>query len=253
MATRGGPAGQVAAPARPVPILTYHNIGEAPPGATHRGLYLGLDKFRRQLEMLARRGYRGVSMDEGLPYLRGEQRGQVAIVTFDDGYRDNLELALPALREHGFSATCYLVAERIGGYNAWDSELLGVRKPLMDLAGIREWLAAGMRIGSHTLTHPHLPQIEPAQMQREVAVSKSVLEQRLGIAVDHFCFPYGDHDAACVAAAAEAGYRTAVTTERGRVRAGRSLLALPRVGNNGRRSGAAFLARTLLWGLSGSR
>ncbi len=253
MPTPGERADPVAAPANPVPILTYHNIGEAPPGATHRGLYLGLEKFRRQLGVLARHGYRGVSMDEGLPFLRGEKRGRVAIVTFDDGYRDNLELALPALREHGFSATCYLVAERIGEYNAWDSELLGVRKPLMDLAGIREWLAAGMRIGSHTLTHPHLPRVEPAQMRREVAESKAVLEQRLGVAVEHFCFPYGDHDAACVATAAEAGYRTAVTTERGRVRTGQSLFALPRVGNNGRRSDAVFLARTLLWSLSGSR
>jgi peptidoglycan/xylan/chitin deacetylase (PgdA/CDA1 family) len=244
---------RVAAPAIAVPILTYHNIGEAPPGATHTGLYLGLDKFRRQLEVLAEQGWRGVSMDEGLPFLRGEKRGRVAVMTFDDGYRDNLELAMPALREHGFSATCYLVADRIGEFNAWDSELLRVRKPLMDLAGIRDWLAGGMRIGSHTLSHPHLSRIDRTQMQREVAASKSVLEDRLGIAVDHFCYPYGDHDAACVAAAAEAGYRTAVTIERGRVRPGQSLFALPRVGNNGRRSGAMFLARTLMWGLSGPR
>ena len=162
MAALLDPTQALAAPAKPVPILTYHNIGTPPDGATHPGLYLALDKFRAQLALLARHGYRGVSMDEGLPFLRGERQGRVAIITFDDGYLDNLELALPALREHGFSATCYLVAEHIGGFNAWDSEKLRVRKPLMDLPRIRDWLAGGMKIGSHTLTHPHLTRIEPA-------------------------------------------------------------------------------------------
>ena len=238
----------LAAPAAPVPILTYHNIGQPPEGASHPGLYLSLERFRDQLALLARHGYRGVSMDEGLPFLRGEREGRVAIITFDDGYRDNLELALPALREHGFSATCYLVAGHIGGFNAWDSEQLGVRKPLMDLARIREWLAGGMKVGSHTLTHPHLTRIDAAQRQQEIAGSKAALEDRLGGAVEHFCFPYGDHDGECVAAAAAAGYLTAVTTRRGRVRRGRSLFALPRVGS-GRRSAQLFPARIFLWGL----
>src|SRR6478736_4444376 len=180
MAALMDPTQALAAPATPVPILTYHNIGQVPQGATHPGLYLALDKFRAQLALLARHGYRGVSMDEGLPFLRGERQGRVAIITFDDGYLDNLELALPALREHGFSATCYLVAERLGQFNAWDSELLRVRKPLMDLPRIREWLAGGMKIGSHTLTHPHLTQIDPTQMRHEIAGSKAALEDRLG-------------------------------------------------------------------------
>jgi peptidoglycan/xylan/chitin deacetylase (PgdA/CDA1 family) len=247
MAALLDPTQALAAPAKPVPILTYHNIGTPPDGATHPGLYLALDKFRAQLGLLARHGYRGVSMDEGLPFLRGERQGRVAIITFDDGYLDNLELALPALREHGFSATCYLVAEHIGGFNAWDSEKLRVRKPLMDLPRIREWLAGGMKIGSHTLTHPHLTRIEPARMRHEIAGSKAALEDRLGRAVDHFCFPYGDHDRDCLDAVAAAGYVTAVTVERGRVRRGRSLLALPRLGNNGRRSTRLFQARMLLW------
>lgn len=241
--------GAIATPLQPVPILTYHNIGIAPQSASHRGLYLDPGKFRLHLQVLAQLGYRGVSMEDGLPYLRGEKKSRVAIITFDDGYFDNLEFALPALRDFGFSATCYLVADRIGEYNAWDSELLGVRKPLMDLAGIREWIAAGMRIGSHSLSHPHLSRIERSQMRHEVVESKAELEQRVGVPVEHFCFPYGDHDDACVAATQSAGYVTAVTTRRGRVRSGQSLFALPRIGNSGKRSALLFQARTLLWGL----
>lgn len=239
----------LAAPTRPVPILTYHNIGDAPEGATHRGLYLGLAKFRSHLRSLARRGYRGVSMAEGLPYLRGEKQGRVAIITFDDGYVDNLELAMPALQAHGFSATCYLVAEHIGDHNAWDADELRVRKPLMDMSRVRDWLAGGMHVGSHTLTHPHLPRLERAQKRHEIVHSRALLEDRLGIAVEHFCFPYGDHDDECLEHVAEARYATAVTTERGRVHPGHRLFALPRIGNSGKRSPWVFAARSLLWGL----
>lgn len=242
-------APRLAAPHVPVPILTYHNIGHAPEGATHVGLYLAPEKFRAHLEQLARHGWRGVSMDDGLPYLRGERQGKVAVITFDDGYVDNLELALPLLRAHGFSATCYLVAHRLGGHNAWDSELLKVKKPLMDLPLVREWLAGGMAIGSHTLGHPHLTQLGADERRREIAGSKAALEDRLGMAVPHFCFPYGDHDAACVDAVAEAGYATAVTTVRGRARPGDDLLALPRVGNSGKRSPRVFQARLAWWNL----
>lgn len=237
-------------PAHPLPILTYHNIGFAPPGATHRGLHLSLEKFRFHLEVLRRHGYRGVSMDEGLPYLQGVRQGRVAIITFDDGYVDTVEAALPALQEHNFSATCYLVASHLGAINAWDHEVVRARKPLMDLLLIRHWLAAGMKLGSHTLSHPRLSRLDTAAKQREIAVSKTTLEDQLGIAIEHFCFPYGDYDDDCLRIVAETGYLTAVTTERGRVRQGRSLLALPRVANSGKRSRRVFQARALLWELS---
>lgn len=243
-----GPA--FARPLRPVPILTYHNIGEAPPEATHRGLYLGLDKFRSHLRSLRRRGYRGISMEEGLPYLRGEKDGRVAIITFDDGYVDNLELALPALREYGFGATCYLVAGHLGDHNAWDAQELRVRKPLMDAGRVREWLAGGMHVGAHTVSHPHLPQLTSAQKRAEIVDSRARLEDRFGTPIDHFCFPYGDRDAECRDYIAEARFATAVTTERGRVRAGQDMLALPRIGNSGKRSPWVFASRAVLWRLT---
>jgi peptidoglycan/xylan/chitin deacetylase (PgdA/CDA1 family) len=238
-----------ASPSQPVPILTYHNIGCAPDEATHSGLYLSPEKFHLHLKILERHGYLGVSMEEGLPFLRGEKRGRIAILTFDDGYLDTFEEALPALLDRRFTATCYFVAGGLGGFNAWDSDEVRVRKPLMDLHRARRWLAAGMGVGSHTVSHPRLTQLDRHSMQREIFESKTMLEQALGIPVDHFCFPYGDHDAACVGAVTEAGYSTAVTTRRGVVRCGANLHALPRVGNSGKRSANIFRARTLLWAL----
>jgi len=237
----------LAYPSQPVPILTYHNIGEAPAGATHRGLYLTADKFRAHLDILERHGYRGVSMEQGLAVLRGERRDRIAIITFDDGYVDTFEEALPALQAKGFTATCYFVSGRLGSFNAWDSDEVRIQKPLMNLRCARQWLAAGMGIGSHTVSHPRLTQLDQRSMQREIVESKKLLEQSLGTSVDHFCFPYGDHDAACVQAVIDAGYSTAVTTQRARVDRGTRLHALPRFGNSGKRSANIFRARTFLW------
>lgn len=230
-----------------VPILTYHNISKPPKGVSHPGLYLSPDQFRRHMWMLRVRGYRGVSMDDGLPYLRGEKTGKVAVITFDDGYQDNLENALPVLREFGFSATCYLVSDCLGSYNRWDAELLKVRKPLMDVAAVRQWLDAGMRVGSHTCSHPHLPRLEREAKRREIIASRLKLEALLGVSIEHLCYPFGEYDEECIEAATEVGYVTAVTTKRGTPRRDTRLLALPRLGNSGKKAAIIFFARTLSW------
>jgi peptidoglycan/xylan/chitin deacetylase (PgdA/CDA1 family) len=245
------PARQLAWPIHPVPILTYHNIGDPPIYASHRGLHLRLSKFRSHLDTLHRYGYAGVSMDDGLRYLRGAATDRAAIITFDDGYLDNFELALPVLREHGFTATCYVVADQIGHFNARDRDDVRVTKPLMNFAAIKGWLEAGMKVGSHTLSHPRLSTLERSAKRREIVESKQALEDRLGIPIHHFCFPYGDHDRESLELVREAGYITAVTTRRGRVRASENLHALPRIGNSGKRSPFIFKARTFLWNLEG--
>jgi peptidoglycan/xylan/chitin deacetylase (PgdA/CDA1 family) len=230
-----------------LPILSYHNVAAAPAGAEHPGLYLRPAQFRWQMRVLKWLGYRGVSIAEGLPYLLGEKRGKVAILTFDDGYKDNLHNALPILREFGFTATCYLVADCIGAHNRWDSAKLGVEKPLMDLGEIRAWLDGGMHVGSHTLSHPHLPQLNSAEKRREIVESRAQLESLLSVPIEHLCYPYGEHDADCVAAAEQAGYRSAVTTTRGAVKKGDAMLSLRRGGNSGRKADWKFLTRAISW------
>ena len=232
-----------------LPILSYHNIAATPPGVAHPGLYLSPAQFRQQMRMLKWLGYRGVSIEQGLPYLRGEKRGKVAILTLDDGYKDNLYNALPILRDFGFTATCYLVADCIGGHNRWDAGKLGIEKPIMDAAELRQWLDGGMHFGSHTLTHPHLPQLETAEKRREIIESRSRLEALLGVAVEHFCYPYGEYDQACIAACRDAGYLSAVTTTRGAVRRGDGMWSLRRGGNSGLKPAWKFLTRAISWQL----
>lgn len=213
-----------------VPILMYHNIARAPRKLPRlRSLYVSPDAFARQMWLLDKFGYTGLSMSAALPYLRGERQGRVAVITLDDGYADNLDAALPILARHGFSATCYVVSGAIGRYNAWDAERLGVRKPLMTVEQLRQWQHGGMEIGAHTRTHPHLSQCSDAQLREEIAGSKRELEDTLGVPVTQFCYPYGDHDERVAAAACEAGYAAATTTHRGRARPGMDPWRLPRI------------------------
>ena len=85
----------------------------------------------------------------------------------------------------------------------------------MDEAQIREWLAAGHEIGSHTLTHPFLTRISPQRAREEISASKKKLEDRFGRPVRHFCYPYGDWNPAVRDLVMAAGYETACTTEFG--------------------------------------
>jgi peptidoglycan/xylan/chitin deacetylase (PgdA/CDA1 family) len=212
------------------PILTYHNIASAPRELRRwRSLYVSQGAFARQMWLLKRSGYTGLSMSAAMPYLQGERAGRIAVITLDDGYADNLDSALPVLQRHGFSATCYVVSGSIGQYNQWDAERLGVRKPLMSVEQLRCWHQGGMEVGAHTRSHPRLTQCNEAQLHDEVHGSKATLEDHLGVPVTQFCYPFGDVDDHVADMVRGAGFLAATTTRRGRAIAGMDRWQLPRV------------------------
>lgn len=212
-----------------IPILMYHNLGVPPQGARLRNLYVRVGAFARQMFLLKLLGYKGLSMSAAMPYLRGEKQGRVAVITFDDGYVDTLEQALPILQKHGFSATCYVISQRTGQYNDWDAASLNVRKSLMNDAQVQAWHAAGMEVGAHSRTHPRLTGCTDAELQDEITGSKADLEALIGEPVTQFCYPYGDLDERVVAATRQAGYDAATTVQRGRARSGDDVMLLRRV------------------------
>ena len=214
----------------PIPILTYHQIAEpASKGAPFRSLSVAPLDFERQMTWLKFLGYQGLSMGDLMPYLRGERQGKVVGITFDDGYANNLDYALPVLRRHGFSSTCYVVSQLLGQTNRWDREAGIAQVPLMPHEGLRQWVAAGQEVGAHTRHHVHLPQLDARTGYEEMALCKSELEAGLGVPVEHFCYPYGEYGPEHVAMAREAGFMTATTTRRGRCHAREDLLQLSRV------------------------
>jgi len=213
-----------------IPILMYHQIDQpARKGSPFRGLTVHPADFRRQMVWLRRCGYRGLSMRDVLPYVRGERHGKVVGITFDDGFHNVLRHALPVLVELGFTATNYIVVNQLGGSNVWDHDAGVPPAALMHLAEVRQWMDAGQEVGSHTLDHPHLPRLSAALAQQQIRDSRSALTQRLGCDVSAFCYPYGDLSPQVCDMVREAGYTNATTTQRGLAKPSDDMFRLPRV------------------------
>lgn len=212
-----------------IPILMYHQIDTPPArGTSLRGLIVAPSSFAWQMRMLRVLGYKGLSMRDLEPYLRGDRQGKVVGITFDDGYQNNLIHALPVLKANGFTATCYGVSSMVGGTNAWDKGKVA-QKPLMTRQDWLAWHGAGMDVGSHTQTHANLKELPEDEARQQIVQSKAELEQVLGAEVRHFCYPYGWFKPEHEDMVRTAGYVTATSTRRGRVKAGDNPYALQRI------------------------
>jgi len=213
-----------------IPILMYHQIGvPAAKGSPYRGLTVHPTDFRRQMVWLRRFGYRGLSMRDLMPYLRGERHGKVFGITFDDGFRNVHQNAMPVLQTLGFTATNYFVAARLGGSNDWDAAHGVPASPLMTVDEMRQWAQAGHEVGSHTLDHVHLPELTPQAAQHQIAESRRQLEDLSGGPVKAFCYPYGEYRPEHLDMVRAAGYDNATLTRRGLATAGSDAFGLPRV------------------------
>ena len=195
------------------PALIYHKLGPRPRGVRLKGLYLGRPLFERQLSELREAGF--ATPAYGLPPSREGNPGRSIALTFDDGFANVIQHGLEPLARQGFRAIEFLVADLIGLCNEWEVQEGEARQPLMNETQIKEWLAAGHEIGSHTLTHPFLTRLSPPQAGEEISASKKKLEDRFGRPVRHFCYPYGDWNPAVRDLVMAAGYETACTTDFG--------------------------------------
>jgi peptidoglycan/xylan/chitin deacetylase (PgdA/CDA1 family) len=184
------------------PVLMYHSV--EPYESDPYRVTVSPRRFAAQLRWLRRAGLRGVSMGELLEARRtGRDAGLIGL-TFDDGYADFLTHALPALQEHEFGATVFVLPGVFGGDNAWDTP--GPRKALMTADDVRATAAAGMEIASHGLTHKRLPDCADKVLADEVSASRELLGDVLGQDVAGFCYPYGHYGAREIEAVRAAGY-----------------------------------------------
>ncbi|MEU0406800.1 polysaccharide deacetylase family protein [Streptomyces griseorubiginosus] len=200
-------------------IAMYHSVGDCSEDPYR--VTVTPDRLDRQLSWLRRRGLRGVSV---AALLAAPTREGLVGLTFDDGYADFLDHALPVLTSHGFGATLFVLPGRLGGDNAWDR--LGPRKPLLTADGIRAAADAGVEIGSHGLTHVDLTRADDVTLKSEVVQSRATLEELTGTPVSGFCYPYGKLDRRTLDTVRDAGYTYACAIDPGVIN---GPLALPRI------------------------
>lgn len=193
-----------------LPILTYHKLGLPPRGAKLKGLYARERMFDKQLRELFEAGFTSASLDDV-----GRDMQKRVVITFDDAYVNVLRHGLEPLARYKFTAMQYVVADAIGGSNHWDVKWGEAAEPLMDAAQLREWIAAGHGIGSHTSSHVNLTKVPLEKAREEISASRKKLEDLFGIPVRHFCYPYGAWSPAVRDLVAKAGYETATTLDFG--------------------------------------
>jgi peptidoglycan/xylan/chitin deacetylase (PgdA/CDA1 family) len=192
-----------------VPILTYHYIRINRDSRDLLGFALSVTPadFAAQMDWLASNGFHPVTPADLYAYLTGARGlpSRPVILSFDDGYADFYDAALPVLRAHDFTAVAYIVSGFIG------------RSGYMTAAQIIEAEQSGIEIGSHTVDHANLARSAPGSVHFELVASKQALEQLLGHPVLSFCYPSGQFNGGVVAAAQAAGYEDATTTAFGSV------------------------------------
>lgn len=196
-------------------------------------------RFRRQLAALLQVGYRCLDFDEVLRAVEeaASVRCPAFSITFDDGYRSVYEEAWPVLEELGLSATIFVTVDFLDGKVAppWHSSHAAlVREYAANAAQFRplEWpqlremaRSARIRIGSHSMSHFLMGRLDGDTLRDELQRSKQVLEDRLGVPVSLFSYPfgvarYGAYSRASEEAVRQAGFLSSCTSEIGRVRAG---------------------------------
>lgn len=202
-------------------ILTYHSIDES-------GSVISIDRqtFTQHMRWLAD----NVAVVHLKQLLELPEDEHAVAITFDDGFQNFADRALPVLREHGLPATVFVVSDLVGRTNEWSVGTLPAvpHLPLMDWDVLGRLAAENVVIGSHTRTHPNLRLVNGERLQHEVAGAADVITERIGQRPHSFAFPYGEQDDAVIAAA-RASYSLACTTELRAVRDRDDALQLPRL------------------------
>lgn len=186
-------------------VLMYHRVLPDARPDVDPGMYVTSRAFERHLRLLKSR-YELVTIDALGDWMDGRRQfaRPPCAITFDDGWRDNYEVAFPLLLRYETPATVFLVTSWIG------------REDMLDADRIARMESSGVAFGSHTVTHALLGKVDRPTMQLELADSRAALERYVKRPSRWFCFPKGSHnEEACELA--RQFYEGAVTVRRGLV------------------------------------
>ncbi|MFB4316962.1 polysaccharide deacetylase family protein [Actinomadura sp. 21ATH] len=206
-----------------IPVLMYHSVRERPPPET-AALAVSPGAFAEQMALLADGGFTPVPFSA---LAGGPAVPRPIVITFDDGYADFHERALPVLAAHGFTATVFVTTGWLA--DAGDAAAGRPLDAMMSWGQVAEAAAAGVEIGAHSHGHPQLDQLRDGPLREELARSRGLLEDRLGTAVTTMAYPYGYSSARVRRAVRAAGYAGACAVANRLPAAGGDAYAVPRL------------------------
>jgi peptidoglycan/xylan/chitin deacetylase (PgdA/CDA1 family) len=205
---------------RTLRVLMYHKVNDLRPNPTT----VSTDVFAEQMALLGELGYTPVSLAQVRDHYvdRAPLPAGAVLITFDDGYRDNLENALPILQRHGYPAVIFVPIGFLAGDRPLPHEealrALGVRNQTVGWDELAALEAGGIRVESHGIGHRPVSELDLADAAREIALSKLQLEERLGREVDAYAFVKGslaDYRPEHVSLVQQAGYTLGFTSVSG--------------------------------------
>jgi peptidoglycan/xylan/chitin deacetylase (PgdA/CDA1 family) len=179
---------------RGIAALLFHHVGPRRPG-TYPSLTVEPRRFERFMRLLRDWGYTGISSGAWIDWQRGiaPLPERPVLLTFDDGYADLAECALPALHRLGWGATVFVAVSTVGGRNTWDWPAAGAHS-IMSAQDIRTWAGRGIEFGAHGSTHCDLTRLDAERLRGEVLGSRNALAELLGRPVTAFAYPYGAYN-----------------------------------------------------------
>ena len=164
-----------------VPVLVFHNFGEMKDKETNLVIHYRITPavFEKQMKYLSDNGYAPISFSTYIDSLKNGAGipGKAVVLSFDDGWSTQYKYAVPILEKYHFTATFFIITKSIGGaYMTWDN--------------LKDLVAHGFDIESHTQTHPKLTKLNQQKLKDELIGSKKTLEDKLGIKVTTVAYPY---------------------------------------------------------------
>lgn len=221
---------------RDIPVLMYHRVITNEDEKGVYDTYVTKENFEKQMKYIKENGYETINfydIKNGEFKRRFDENKKYVIITFDDGYRDNLINVLPILKKFNLKVVLFFITDIL--YNKWDTDVEGRPKEkkfkLMNLEEIKEFYASGLvEIGGHTTVHLDMPTIDEHILKKDLEISKKKIEEITKKKIISFAYPWGKNNEKSRQLVKDIGYQFAVSTESGSPCFSDNLFEIQRVG-----------------------
>lgn len=202
-----------------IPILMYHLVTEKPVDTKHR-IFVTQENFDKQLQNFKNWGFESLTFKDLDSFMSGSKDWALFpkkpfMITFDDGYQNNLTHALPVLKKYNYKAVIYLLANHTDKANSWDSGEVPPQALLNPSERQELFKSGNFEIASHGLEHRHLTEMSFEEAKKQLTESKSFLENEFKETILSYAFTYGSRRDDLAELAFKTGYQFILNTDQG--------------------------------------